>query len=78
MCTTPEKHTKKRETPRKANQNKTTRRTGYKKGYAPPHPPSRPSPRKHSEFKKSDEMLNKTRTLTTIARQKKAKEKALK
>ena len=77
MCTTPEKHTKKRETPRKANQKKTTRRAGYKKGYAPP-PPSHPSPRKHSEFKKSDEMLNKTRTLTKIARQKKAKEKALK
>ena len=36
MCTTPEKHTKKRETPRKANQNKTTRRAGYKKGDDPP------------------------------------------
>ena len=39
MCTTPEKHTEKRETPRNANQNKTTRRNGYKKVYAPhPHP----------------------------------------
>ena len=35
-------------------------------------------PRKHSELKEPDEMLNKTKTLTTIARQKKAKEKALK
>ena len=33
--------------------------------------------RKHSELKEPDEMLNKTKTLT-IARQKKAKEKALK
>ena len=38
-----------------------------------------PSPsRKHSELKEPDEMLNKTKTLTSIARQKKAKEKALK
>ncbi len=36
------------------------------------------SPRKHSELKEPDEMLNKTKTLTSIARQKKAKEKALK
>ncbi len=41
--------------------------------YNPP-----PSPWKHSELKEPDEMLNKTKTLTTIARQKKAKEKALK
>ena len=34
--------------------------------------------RKHSELKESYEMLNKTKTLTTIARLKKAKEKALK
>ena len=34
--------------------------------------------RKHSELKEPDEMLNKTKTLTTIARQKKTKEKALK
>jgi len=36
-----------------------------------------PSPRKCSELKEPDEMLNKTKTLTTIVRQKKAKEKAL-
>ena len=36
------------------------------------------SERKHSELKESYEKLNKTKTLTTIARQKKAKEKALK
>ena len=38
MCTTPEKHTKskKRETLRNANENKTTRRTGHKKVYEPP------------------------------------------
>ena len=40
----------------------------------PPPPPQR----KHSELKEPDEMLNKTKTLTTIARQKTAKEKALK
>ena len=34
--------------------------------------------RKHSELKEPDEMLNKTKTLTTTARQKKAIEKALK
>ena len=33
--------------------------------------------RKHSELKEPDEMLNKTKTLTTIVWQKKAKEKAL-
>ena len=33
MWTTPEKHTKKRETLRNANQNKTTRRAGYEKVY---------------------------------------------
>ena len=32
----PEKHTKKRETLRNANQNKTTRRAGYKNVYQPP------------------------------------------
>ena len=36
MCTTPEKHTKKRETLRNAHQNKTTRRA------PPPPPPPRP------------------------------------
>ena len=34
--------------------------------------------RKHSELKEPYEMLHKTKTVTTIARQKKAKEKALK
>ena len=33
MWTTPKKHTKKRKTLRYANQNKTTRRAGYKKVY---------------------------------------------
>ena len=37
-----------------------------------------PPERKHSELKESDEKLNKTKTLTTKPRQKKAKEKALK
>ena len=73
MWTTPEKHTKKRETLGNSKWDKTTRRTGYKKVYKPPHP----STRKHSELKEPDEMPNKTKTLTTIARQK-AKEKALK
>ena len=40
------------------------------------NPPS--TPRKHSELKEPHEILNKTKTLTTIATQKKAKEKALK
>ena len=35
MWTTPEKHTKRRETLRNANQNKTTRRAQYKKVYDP-------------------------------------------
>ena len=63
MWTTPEKHTM-RETLRNANQNKTTRRTGYKKVYAPHtlHPK-----RKHAELKEPYEMLNKRKTLTTIA-----------
>ena len=37
MWTTPEKHTKKRETLGNANQNKTTRRAGYKV-YGKKHP----------------------------------------
>ncbi len=72
MWTTPEKHTKKRETLGNANQNKTTRRPGYKVCGGKKHQ------RKHSELKEPDEMLDKTKTLTTIARQKKPKEKALK
>ena len=71
MRTTPKKHTKRRETLGNANQNKTTKRAGYKVYGKNPE-------RKHSELKEPDEMLNKTKTLTTIARQKKAKEKALK
>ena len=63
MSTTPEKHTNKRETLRNANQNKTTKRAGYKKVYAPPNPHT-----EHSELKDPYEMLNKTKTLTTIAR----------
>ena len=63
-CALPLKSTLRRETLRNANQNKTTRRTGYKKVYASPPPP----PRKHSELKEPDEILNKTKTLTIIAR----------
>ena len=68
MWTTPEKHTKRRETLGNANQNKTTRRAEYNKVYG------KKTPRKHSELKEPYEMLRKTKTLTT-ARQKKAKEK---
>ena len=53
MWTTPEKHTKKRETLRNANQHKTTRRAGYKKVY------EKTSERKHSELKESDEKWTK-------------------
>ena len=73
MWTTPEKHTKRRETLGNANQNKNTRRAGYKKVCGKNTPK-----KKYSELKEAYEMLNKTKTLTTIARQKKAKEKALK
>ena len=38
MWTTPKKHIKRRETLRNANQNKTTRRAGYKKVYEKTHP----------------------------------------
>ena len=68
MWTTTEKHTKKRETLRNANQNKTTRRAGYEKVHDPPHPLPPLPQRKHSELNEPDEMLNKTKTLTTIAR----------
>ena len=44
MWTTPEKHTKKRETLGNANQNKPTRWAGYKKVYDPPPPPPPHSP----------------------------------
>ena len=71
MWTTPKKHTKKRETLGNAKQNKITRRTEYKKVH------EKNTQWKHSELKKPDEILTKTKTLTTIARQKTAKEKAL-
>ena len=70
MWTTPEKHTKKREH-RNANQHKTTRRAGYEKEKTL-------KGSIQNERIRSDEKLNKTKTLTTTARQKKAKEKALK
>ena len=72
MWTTPEKLTKRRETLGNANQNKTTKRAGYKKVYG------KKNQRKHSELKEPDETLDKTKTITITARQKKAKEKALK
>ena len=56
MWTTPEKHTKRRETLGNANLNKTTKRAGYKKVYEKTHQ------RKHSELKEPDETLNKTKT----------------
>ena len=65
MWTTPEKLTKRRETLGNANQNKTTKRAGYKKVYEKKHQ------RKHSELKEPDETLDKTKTRT--ARQKKTK-----
>ena len=64
---------KKREIPRNANQNKTTKRAGYKEGVL-----KRKEKRKHSELKEPYETLDKIKTLTTTARQKKAKEKSLK
>ena len=71
MWTTPEKLTMRRETLGNANQNKTTKSAGYKKVYENPQ-------RKHSELKEPDETLDKTKTVTVIVRQKKAKEKSLK
>ena len=56
MWTTPEKHTKRRETLGNANLNKTTKRAGYKKVYEKKHQ------RKHSELKEPDETLYKTKT----------------
>ena len=72
MWTTTEKLTKRRETLGNANQNTTTKRAAYKKVYEKTHQ------RKHSELKEPDETLDKTKTITITARQKKAKEKALK
>ena len=74
MWTTPEKHTKRRETLGDANQNKTTTRAGYKL-YGEEE---KITQRKHSGLKEPHELLDNTKTLTTIAIQKKAKEKALK
>ena len=71
MWTTPEKHTERRETLGNANHNKTTR--AEHKNVS-----EKRRRRKHSELKEPYEMLHKTKTLTTMARQKKAKEKALK
>ena len=73
MWTTPEKHTKKTETLGNVNQNKTTRTAGYTKVYE-----KQQQQKAKGRIKEPDEMLNKTKTLTTIARLKKAKEKALK
>ena len=78
MWSTPKKLTKRRETLGNANQKKREKkRAGYKKVYDPPPPPPTPQ-RYHSELKETDETLDKTKTLTIIARQKKAKEKSLK
>ena len=70
MWTTTEKLTMRRETLGNANQNKTTKRAGYKKVYEKTHQ------KKLSELKEPHETLDKTKTLT--ARQKKAKEKTIK
>ena len=71
MWTTPEKHTKRRDTLGNANQNKTITRAEHKVS-------EKNNQRQHSELKEPREMLNKTKTLRTITRQKKALEKALK
>ena len=82
MWTTPEKHTKRRETLGNANQNKTLRRAGYKKVYGKKKKKKERKKEKKKtakeRIKEPYEMLNKRKTLTTIARLKKAKEKALK
>ena len=73
MWTTPEKHTKRRETLGNANQKtKPQKKIWEQEGVWKQHQ------RKHSELKEPDETLDKTKTLTIIARQKKAQEKALK
>ena len=51
---------------------------GTRRCMTPPTPLHAPHPRIHSELKEIYEMLNKTKTLTTIAREKTAKDKALK
>ena len=59
MWTTHEKHTKRGETLGNANQNKTTKHSELKELY---------ETTKHLELKELYEMLDKTKTLTTIAR----------
>ena len=54
MWTTPEKHTKRRETLGNANQNKTLRRAGYKKVYG-----KRKKKRKKKKRKKKRQRKNK-------------------
>ena len=66
----PQKLTKRRETLGNANQN--TQKSWVQGGVWKHHQ------RKHSELKEPDETLDKTKTLTIIATQKKAKEKDLK
>ena len=41
---------------------------GTSRGMTAPPPPPPPHPLKHSELKEPDEMLSKTKTLTTITR----------
>ena len=67
MCTTPEKHTERRETLRNTNQNKITRTAGYNVYEKPP--------KRHSELKEPDEMLHKAKTLTTIVDRRRPKKK---
>ena len=62
MWTTPEKHAKRRKSLGNANQNKTTRRAGYKVVY------EKTQPKEALELKETYEMLDKTKTLITIAR----------
>ena len=79
MWTTPKKHTKRRETLGNANQIKTLRGAGYKKVYIKRKEKRKKKKKTAKErIKEPHEMLNKRKTLTTIARLKKAKEKALK
>ncbi len=62
MWTTPKKHTKRTVTLGNANQNKTTTRAGHKKVYKKKHQS------KNLELKEPHEMLDKTKTLTILAR----------
>ena len=71
MWTTPQKHTETRETLGNTNQNKTTKRAGVQEGIW-----KKNTKGSIQNSKEADETLDKTKTIT--ARQKKAKEKALK